>query len=315
MKKKLTVAALLICFMTIIIAVSTNTLGDKSQKKDKLKIVTSFYPMYIAAQNVVKDVESVELVNFTQPQTGCLHNYQLTPQDMISLENADILIINGGGMEGFLEDIVKQYPKLNIINASEGIEFLEGCEHEHEHEHEHENEKHEHEYNAHVWVSISKYIQQIKNITKDLSGYDEANKEKYEKNEAEYILQLENLKETMNTELKDIKGENIVIFHDSFQYLADELGLNVKHVVVMEEDTSLSAGEIAEIVEEIKEYNIKVMFTEEQYSEQIAATVAKETQARVYVLNSCVRGEMDSQAYINAMKSNIEILKEAFKNE
>lgn len=311
MKKKLSVISILLVFMIIIVVVSSKFSGNNSANDEKLKVVTSFYPMYIAAQNITDGIENIELLNLTQPQTGCLHDYQLTPQDMISLESADILIINGGGMESFLDDIVKEYPKLKVINASENIEFLEACEDEHAQSHE----WHNHECNAHVWVSISGYIQQIKNITEALKSYDNTNMEKYAENEEKYLFELENLRNSMQTQLADIKGENIVIFHDSFAYLADELGLNVKHTVVMEEDTSLSAGEIAEIVEEIKEYNVKVLFTEEQYSDQIAATVAKETGAKVYVLDSCVRGDMDKQAYINAMKSNIEILKEAFKNE
>lgn len=273
---------------------------------NKIKVLTSFYPMYIATANIISDIDNIELSNLTQPQTGCLHDYQLTPHDMIALETADIFIINGGGMENFIEDIVTGYPNITIINAGENIELLESEEHNHdEPNHEHE------ENNAHLWVSITKYMQQIENIKNGMMKFDNANKEIYTENSQIYITKLKILKENMYIQLKDLKNRDIIIFHDSFAYLAEEFGLNVKHTVVMESDTSLSAGIIAEIIDKIKKYDIKVLFTEEQYSKQIANAVAKESNANVYILDSGVSGDMDKNSYINAMEKNLGVMKEA----
>lgn len=302
---------ILVLFMLIVITIAgivfTN-IGIKDVKSNdkKIKIVTSFYPMYIATLNIVSDIDSVELSNLTQPQTGCLHDYQLTPQDMIKLETADVLIINGGGMESFIEDIINKYPDITIINASESIEFLESEEHNHLYE-SHKQE----ENNAHVWVSITNYIKQIENIQKGLINFDNTNKETYLSNAENYISDLKILNQNMKEQLKDVKNKEVIIFHDSFAYIAQELGLDVKHTVVMESDTSLSAGEIAEVIDEINEYNIKVLFTEEQYSKQIASSVANETSAKVYVLDSCVSGVSNKNAYIDAMEKNLKILEEA----
>ena len=101
-------------------------------------VVTSFYPMYIAGMNVVGDIDGVTLKNLSEPQTGCLHDFQLTPADMKLLSTADVFIINGGGIESFIEEIAVQYPDLKLIEASEGIEFL--CE-EDAHGHETHNEE------------------------------------------------------------------------------------------------------------------------------------------------------------------------------
>ena len=113
--------------------------NEQKEEKDDFQIVTSFYPMYIAALNIVGDTENVALTNLSEPQTGCLHDFQMTPEDMKLLSRADVFIINGGGIESFMEDIAKQYPELVIIEACEGIELL--CEEEaHGHEHEEGNE-------------------------------------------------------------------------------------------------------------------------------------------------------------------------------
>ena len=89
----------------------------------ELTVVTSFYPMYIAAENVIGDADGVRLENLSEPQTGCLHDFQLTPEDMVLLSKADVFIINGGGIENFLSEVASRYPNLTIIEAGEGIEM------------------------------------------------------------------------------------------------------------------------------------------------------------------------------------------------
>ena len=87
----------------------------------ELTVVTSFYPMYIAAENVIGDADGVRLENLSEPQTGCLHDFQLTPEDMKLLSTADVFIINGGGIESFMKEVAEAYPNLKIIEACENI--------------------------------------------------------------------------------------------------------------------------------------------------------------------------------------------------
>ena len=103
----------------------------------KLNIVTSFYPMYIATANIVDGVEDVTLQNLTATTTGCLHDYQLTTANMITLSSADILVVNGEGMETFIDKALNACENLNVIDASEGI--LE----QHEKKQHDENDLHE----------------------------------------------------------------------------------------------------------------------------------------------------------------------------
>jgi len=77
----------------------------------------------------------------------------------------------------------------------------------------------------------------------------------------------------------------------------------------------LSAGDISEVIDEVKEKQVKVLFTEEQYSTSIADNIASETDANVYIINSLVTGDMDKDSYINGMKQNLEVLKQALLNE
>lgn len=274
---------------------------------EKLKIVTSFYPMYILTSNITKDIDNVEVINLTKPYTGCLHDYSITTNEMKILENSDIFVINGAGMESFMDKIIKQMPKLNIIEASEGIELLEaGCDGNHE-------KGHEHEVNPHVWLSISKAIEQVENIENMLSNYDKPNKDKYKKNAKEYIAKLENLKENMHNSLDNIDDKNIITFHESFPYFAEEFDLNIVGVIEREPGSQPNAKELQETIKLIKSLDVKAIFTEPQYPAKVAETISKETGVKIYTLDPIVTGEMELDSYINIMGKNLKTLKEALK--
>ena len=129
MKKKLIFLIVSMILITGIGLVLTSMVS-KEEDSENIKIVTSFYPMYTHTKNIngedlLNDERAeIEVVNLTSYQTGCLHDYQLTTDDMKKLEDASVLVINGGSMEGFVEEIVKSYPDIEIINASEGISML-----------------------------------------------------------------------------------------------------------------------------------------------------------------------------------------------
>ena len=120
--------------------------------------------------NVTGGCKSVILENLSEPQTGCLHDYQLTPEDMVLLSKADVFIINGGGIENFLSEVASRYPNLTIIEAGEGIEMSGE--------------------NAHLWMDTEKYQKQVQNIAKGLSEVDETNKKIYQKNADAYCEQI-----------------------------------------------------------------------------------------------------------------------------
>lgn len=283
---------------------------SEDKNDQKFNIVTSFYPMYIATSNIVDGIDDVSLKNMTNVEVGCLHDYQLTTKDMNILERANIFIINGGGMESFMEKAISAYPNLVIINSSEGI--LEKHDEE-KHERITNNKEHHHGDNAHIWVSISMYIEQVKNIANQLSEVDPNNKDKYLSNANTYIQKLEKLKDEMHKDLDTIENKNIVTFHEAFEFFAEEFNLNVVAVIEREPGTSPSAGELANIIDTIKASNANAIFVEPQYEASVANTISKETGIPVYMLNPVVTGSLNKDAYEKIMKENLKVLKEALK--
>jgi len=315
MKKNLILVLILVGVALAGVAITFSLSSQEDGLEEKITIVTSFYPMYVATENLVDGIEHIELVNLTENQTGCLHDYQLTTSDMRKLENANVFIMNGGGMEGFVEEIAASYPNLTIIDASKDIEMLEseGNGHHHDGDEDDAEDGHVHaeETNAHVWLNPDLYDKQIENIAEGLAEVDKKHAKTIKNNEQVYLSALESVKFNMNEQLSNIQNKQVIIFHDAFAYLAQYLGLDVAYEVDMDGDSGLSAGDIKEVIDEINEHDIKVLFTEQQFSENIADSIAKETDAKVYVINSLVTGDMQKNAYINGMNENIGVLKEA----
>ena len=302
MKLKFSILSILLVCCLVLAGCGSSAPGQQSAaKKDgKLHIVTSFYPMYVATINITKGVDGVEVVNMTKPQTGCLHDYQLSTEDMKKLENADVFVVNGGGMENFLDKVVSQQKNLKIIDASRDIGLIADGN----------------EMNPHVWVSVSNAIAQVKNIAGELAAADPEHADAYRANALAYVEKLEALKKDMHAELDDLPHKDIVTFHEAFPYFAEEFKLNIISVVEREPGSEPSPKELEDTVAQVRKLPVKVLFTEPQYSPGAAETIARETGAKIYSLDPVVTGEANESAmdaYINAMRKNADVLKEALQ--
>lgn len=266
-----------------------------------LTVVTSFYPMYVQTINVTKDVKGVKVVNMTKPQTGCLHDYQLTPDDLKTIEKAQAFVVNGAGMEAFLEKVIKQMPKLKIVDASRGITLIKGDGEEGD--------------NPHLWVSISNAIKQVKNIGEQLAKIDPANGPQYRKNANAYIKKLQALKEKMHQGLDGVKNRNIITFHEAFPYFAQEFNLKIVAVIEREPGSEPSAQELAETIATVKKAKVKGLFAEPQYPAKAAETIARETGIKVSTLDPAVTGDAngDPDTYLKTMEKNLKSLQEALQ--
>jgi len=292
--------------LIILLAVSVlggctgNMTGGKTESSKKIfTIVTSFYPMYVSTINVTRGIASVRVINMTKPQTGCLHDYQLTPQDLVTLESADAFVVNGAGMEAFLNDVISRQKNLKIIEASRGITLLRDPSGE---------------YNPHVWVSITDAIAQVRNIAGQLSAVNAENAKKYESNANIYIAKLEALKTKMHASLAHIKTRDIITFHEAFPYFAQEFNLHIAAVIERDPGTAPTMKELAAIIDMVNKSKVKVLFAEPQYSPSAARTIAAETGAKIYSLDPAVQANTEGNAYneyLNVMEANLISLKEA----
>ena len=290
------VTVMLVVLLFLGVGLTEIYVNHTEEKEDgQYTVVTSFYPMYIAALNVAGENDHIRLENLSEPQTGCLHDYQLTPADMQLLSTADAFIINGGGIESFLGEVAEQYPDLTIINASEQVGLIED--------------------NAHAWMNIEDYMTQVKTIEAELSAADPADAEQFSENADAYLAKLSSLKEQADAVKPLTEGKNIVIFHEAYEYVAEEFGMQVSYVMDLDEERQVSAGEVADVVRAVTDGGVRVILAEELYGKDMGDTVESETDAKVCYLDTLVRGDYDEDSYLNAMQQNITLLKEVFSDE
>ena len=307
---------------------------NTDEADDMLTVVTSFYPMYIAALNIVDGVEGVRLENLSEPQTGCLHDFQLTPEDMKLLSTADVFVINGGGIESFMSDVAKAYPKLDVVEACEDVVLLSeddaDSDHDHDHDadaesdsdHDHDHEAdtesdsaHDHDHgdeNAHAWMSVPRYRTMVQTIASRLAEKDAKHADEYYANAKAYDAKLAVLEEKINSIKSLTNGQNIIIFHEAYAYVADDFSMNACYLLDLDEERSVSAGEIKQVIGAIKDDGVSVILAEELYGKSMGDTVSREIDVHVIYIDPLNRGEYDKDSYLYGMEHNIELIKEAF---
>lgn len=293
--------------------------GDNVQDEHAITVAASFYAPYIIGLNLADDEGIIRIESLTASDEGCLHDYQLTANDMKLLSQADILLMNGGGMEAYLTEVTDNFPDLVIVDLSRGITMLDSM-------------VHEGEPNPHVWLDPRLYTVQVANARDGIIAYintltnlseelrSELEDKVYENAEI-YISKVEAIDEELDNLIESLKenekedeaASKTIIFHEAFAYIAQRAGLEVAKTIELEDETALSAGVIADAVDLVKQEDIGTLFTEKQYGDDIAKRIEEETDAKVYIIDSAVTGEKNADAYIRAMEENIITLKEALK--
>lgn len=287
--------------------------GTPAKESSRLKLLSSFYPIAIMALNITDGVEGVAVESMAQQQTGCLHDFQMTTADMKKAETADAFLINGAGMEGFLDKISDQLPELPVIDSSTGIPLIASGE-DHHHDggegHDHDQEA----YNPHLWVSITNCMEQVRNLSEGIIALDPEHEAEYRENTETYLEKLSALRDKMHSALDHVKNKDIITFHEAFPYFAEEFGLHIAAVINREPDSQPSAKELADTIRLVRETGVKALFVEPLYPETSADIIAAETSAQVYVLDPAVSGEWDKNAYLTAMESNLQVLEQALNS-
>ncbi|MBC1987461.1 zinc ABC transporter substrate-binding protein [Listeria sp. FSL L7-0478] len=313
MKKWSFLVVTVLAFVLVLAGCGAGT--DKvSEEKGKLKVVTTFYPMYDFTKNVAGDNASIEMLidAGTEP-----HDYEPSAKDIAKIEEADVFVYNSEDMETWVPSVLKSLDskKLTVIDASKGIELVEGMEEEHDHDHEEEG--HHHEHDPHVWLSPVLAQQEVANIQNGLAKADKTNADTYKMNAENYIDKLKALDNKFKTAFEGAKQRDFVTQHAAFQYLANEYNLHQVAIAGLSPDQEPSPARLAELQKYVKANNISTIYFEEVASPKVAETLAKETGANLEVL-SPIEGITDKEQkkgmdYIAYMEQNLHALQKTIK--
>lgn len=273
-----------------------------------LQVLATTFPIYQITRNIAAGASGVEVDLMIPAQMGCPHDYGLTPQDMRKLAKADVLIVNGLGMEEFLgAPLKKANPNLKIVDSSKGIaNILQYSETE-----EAEEEHHHHDgVNPHLFASPRMAALLVGNIAKSLAEIHPSGAAVYAANAQTYGQRLNQLADDLAALGKRLRNNRIVTQHGVFDYLARDMGLEVAAVVQAHPGQEPSAAEILKIVALVKAKKAGAIFTEPQYPESVGATIAKEAGIASARLDPAANGPEQAPLdyYEQVMRTNLNTL-------
>lgn len=308
---------------------STGTSVPVETETAKLNVQVSFYPMYEFTKNVAGDLADVHTL---VPAGMEPHDWEPTPQDIASIEKADVLVYNGAGMESWMDQVTGSLSNTSLIQveASHGINLLEGEEHdhhhedseatEHDHDHDHANEAtteaHDHDHGGldpHVWLSPALAVKEVRNIEAGLAQAAPEHAEQFKQNADAYVAQLESLDQDFKAAVTDSKRKDFITQHAAFGYLAQEYGLQQVPIAGLSPEQEPSAAQMASVIDFAKEHQVKTIFFETLVSSKVSETIASEVGAKTAVLNP-IEGLTEEEIaagmdYISVMRQNLEALK------
>lgn len=264
---------------------------------ERLHVVTTILPVYCIAAAVGGDkVEVRSLVG----SGGDAHDYQLTPRDRSELGRAQLLLMNGLGVEPWLKKAVAAAPSsLRVIDLSRGLERqLIPIEHGHGHAGEEGGHAHGHgEKNAHVWLDPSLMAHMVTNALQGLQAADVVHAEYYASNAMAFVRRLDALDAELAQGLRALKDVPFVTFHDAFPYFARRYGLKVVGVVEEIPEVDPTPRHLSALSERIRVERARAIFVEPRHPRRLADRLGRDLGVKVGVLDTLETGPLTAGAY------------------
>lgn len=306
----------LVCACTLSLSLLTGCgtqPADTAAGDGRLRVLTSFYPMYDFARKIGGDC--IDVTNMVPSGTEP-HDWEPSTNDLKNLEKADVFIYNGADMEPWADDLlVSRSDTLRVVEASENVE-LRTTDGEHEHAHEHEGADHHHgDFDPHVWLDPENAKIEMEAIRDALCAADPENSTVFQSNYEKYAAELDALDAEFREKLAPLPNRTIVVAHEAFGYLCDAYGLTQVGIEGLSPDSEPDPGRMAEVIDFVREHSISTIFFEELVSPKVAEAIASETGAQAKML-SPLEGLSDEQTaagadYFSVMHDNLAALMEA----
>ncbi|MEX1254263.1 MAG: metal ABC transporter substrate-binding protein [Dehalococcoidia bacterium] len=265
---------------------------DEPADESNVQVVTSLEIFADMARNVGGDSVQVDAL---LPPGADPHTYELAPNSVADVARADVVFINGLGLEESIEDVVRNNAD-EVVELSEGLRVVEG-----------EDE----EGNPHLWLDVTNAMAYVERIRDTLVEVDPDGAGEYEANAEAYLAELGKLDADMEAAVQAIPAENrkLVTFHDAYPYLAERYGLEVVGVAVPSPGQEPNAQDIAALTETLESQGVPAAFKEPQFNAEVLELAADDAGVRVLDLLSDAFIE-DVDSYTELMRYNMRQLEE-----
>ena len=265
-------------------------------------IAATTLPVYTFAARLCQGTP-LTVTQLVTESVSCLHDYTLQVGQMRAIQGAKAVIINGAGLEEFMEDAL--HDAANVIDASQSLSLLEG-DHDHDHEHDH---GHTHAEDPHIWLSPMNAKVMAHNICHGLKEIFPQYEDIFEGNLEALEAELDALQTYGEQTLSSLSCRELITFHDGFSYFAESFDLTILMAVEEESGSEASAAQLAELCRLVEDHHLTAIFTETNGSDSAAGIISRETGAKLYSLDMIMSGE----DYFTLMYRNIDTIKEALQ--
>lgn len=277
--------------------------GEKEASGGPMKVAASIAPLADFCRQVGGGLVEVELM---VPPGASPHTYEPTASQMKFLSDAEVLVLNGLELETWVADVVRKAdnPELVEVVAGESVPESNLIEAVGEHG----------LYDPHVWLDPKLAIHEVEAIRDGFIEADPANRQAYTDNADRYMRELVALDGRIKKDTAAFTRKAFVAFHPSFTYYARRYGLDQVGVIEELPGKEPGAGEIADIIEKIKESGATVVLAEPQFSPKVAETIAAEADVGVVTVDPL--GDPDNPAtntYVKLMEYGTRELSKAME--
>lgn len=266
---------ILVTIAILAIAISSGCVQQDvgTEPDGKINVIVSILPQKAFINSV--GGEHVNVVEIISPGSSPA-TYELTPRDAVNIENADIYFRIGhiSFEEAHISRIEYLNPDMLVVDTSEGItlrHFTEDGEHEHD------------GVDPHTWLSPRNAIIMVESMYDTLADADPEHASEYRKNADAYAAKLNVLDDSLKQTLSRVDTKKLMVFHPAWGYFTDEYGF--EQISIEHDGKEPTAEELAHIIDDALEHEVKVIFVQSQFSKEIAQSVAEQIGGIVVQIN------------------------------
>lgn len=273
--------------VVLLITCLVGCLNNSPSEKERIRIVVSIPPQAEFAEKIGKDKVQVAIM---VPPGANPHTYEPTPSQLIEVSKAHLYAKVGSGIEfelAWMDRIADMNKTMVLVDCSHGIELIREDEPEGD-----EGNR----YDPHIWLSPKNAVIMVENLYQGLIQIDPENKEYYKKNRDEYVRELEELDTEIEKTLSTKKNRTVMVYHPSWAYFCRDYKL--QQISIQKEGKEPTPQGIAHLIQQAKQYNIRVIFASPQFNTESAEVIAREIGGRVVLIDPLEKNYVENMRKI-----------------
>lgn len=293
--RRVLVLALVLSICLLCGCISTDEPVAQPEGSGKVNVVATTVPLGYFTEMVGGDLGLVAVL--VPPGTN-LHTFEPSPSKLAEVEDADLYVKNGAGLEIWMERIIQANEDMLVVDSSSGVDLIESTD-DHDHDaHLGAHDAHENILTAdpHIWLSPKNAMIIVDNICEGLIEVDPDDAELYQKNRDDYLSKLRELDRELNSTFSQTDGKEFIVLHPSWSYFARDYDL--VQVPILESEKEPGPRYLAEIVEIAREKKITTIFVDPNFNPKSAEIIAREIDGCVVPLDPLAENYIENMRHV-----------------